>query len=67
MREYQQQAVELAFLHDRLLRGTAPADAAARGSAMVARLRALRPYVAFPPARRPGGSWPGQAQWGGAR
>jgi protease PrsW len=48
MREYQQQAVELGFLHDRYLRGTAPPDFAARGSEMVRRLRALRPYVGFP-------------------
>jgi hypothetical protein len=48
MREYQQQAVELGFLHDRYLRGTAPADFAQRGAAMVQRLRALRPYVGFP-------------------
>jgi protease PrsW len=48
MREYQQQAVELGFLHDRYLRGTAPDDFAARGAAMVQRLRALRPYVGFP-------------------
>lgn len=50
MKEYQQQAIELAFLHDRYLRGTAPDDFAARGSVMVARLRALRPYVLFPQA-----------------
>ena len=57
MREYQQQAIELAFLHDRYLRGTAPADFAERGSAMVQRLHALRPYVQFPaPAlRQPAG------------
>lgn len=48
MREYQEQAVELAFLHDRLLRGTAPADAVPRGQAIVSRLAALRPNVAFP-------------------
>ena len=48
MREYQQQAIELGFLHDRYLRGTAPADVAARGQAMVDRLAVLRPYVAFP-------------------
>ncbi len=48
MREYQQQAVELGFLHDRYLRGTAPPDFAERGAAMVGRLRALRPYVGFP-------------------
>jgi hypothetical protein len=53
MREYQQQAVELGFLHDRYLRGTAPADAGQRGSAMVQRLRALRPYVGFPSPSMP--------------
>jgi RsiW-degrading membrane proteinase PrsW (M82 family) len=66
MREYQQQAVELAFLHDRYLRGTAPTDVAERGSVMVDRLRKLRPYVGFPPPRptagpatqpQPGGAW----------
>jgi protease PrsW len=67
MREYQQQAIELGFLHGRYLRGTAPPDFAQRGSMMVQRLRALRPYVGFPhpvavPARVPppvhrGGSW----------
>src|SRR3954452_4361191 len=55
MREYQQQAVELGFLHDRYLRGTAPPDFAQRGAAMVQRLRALRPYVGFPPPAMP--SW----------
>ena len=48
MRDYQQQAIELGFLHDRYLRGTAPADFAQRGQAMVDRLVMLRPYVAFP-------------------
>ena len=48
MREYQQQAIELGFLHDRYLRGTGPADLPQRGSAMIARLHALRPYVGFP-------------------
>ena len=48
MREYQQQAIELGFLHDRFLRGTAPADVSQRGSQMVDRMRALRPYVGFP-------------------
>ena len=48
MRDYQQQAVELGFLHDRYLRGTAPADFVERGSAMVQRLQALRPYVRSP-------------------
>ncbi len=48
MRDYQQQAIELGFLHDRFLRGTAPADFAVRGQAMVDRLGALRPFVVFP-------------------
>jgi RsiW-degrading membrane proteinase PrsW (M82 family) len=48
MREYQQQAIELGFLHDRYLRGTAPSDFAERGTVMVQRLQALRPYVIFP-------------------
>jgi RsiW-degrading membrane proteinase PrsW (M82 family) len=56
MREYQQQAVELGFLHDRYLRGTAPADLGQRGAAMVQRLRGLRPYVGFPPPGVPA-SW----------
>lgn len=48
MREYQEQAIELAFLHDRFLRGTAPPDVVPRGQAMVERLAALRPYAMFP-------------------
>ena len=48
MKEYQQQAIELGFLHDRYLRGTAPPDFVARGTDMVTRLQALRPYVLFP-------------------
>ena len=59
MGEYQQQAIELGFLHDRYLRGTAPDDFVERGSAMVNRLAALRPYALFP---RPAG-----ASWEGAR
>ena len=57
MGEYQQQAIELGFLHDRYLRGTAPEDFVERGSAMVNRLAALRPYTLFP---RPfGAGWEG--------
>jgi protease PrsW len=64
MREYQQQAIELGFLHARYLRGTAPADVSARGSAMVRRLTALRPYVQFP---QPVGLPVPGPQWGGGR
>ncbi|HET6626752.1 MAG TPA: PrsW family intramembrane metalloprotease [Nocardioidaceae bacterium] len=51
MGDYQQQAVELGFLHDRFLRGTAPADFVERGQAMVNQLAVLRPYVRFPQPR----------------
>jgi protease PrsW len=67
MREYQQQAVELGFLHDRYLRGTAPVDSGERGAVMVRRLRALRPYVGFPqPAPTPW-STPPSTSWGPGR
>jgi RsiW-degrading membrane proteinase PrsW (M82 family) len=66
MGEYQQQAVELGFLHDRFLRGTAPKDFVDRGSAMVRRLAELRPYVEFPPGTGRTFLTPG-AQWEGGR
>ena len=48
MRDYQQAAIELGFLHHRYLRGTPPPDFAARGLEYVARIGAVRPFVAFP-------------------
>ena len=48
MRDYQQAAIELGFLHHRFLRGTAPADYVERGQAYVDRINEIRPYVAFP-------------------
>ncbi len=45
MREYQMQAVELAMLHDRVMRGHAPRDFAQRGALMAARLAALRTHL----------------------
>jgi protease PrsW len=48
MREYQQQAIELAALHTRVMRGTAPADAAQRGALMAQRLGALRAHLMLP-------------------
>ena len=48
MRDYQQAAVELGFLHYRYLRGTPPPDFAERGQGYVARIAALRPFVVFP-------------------
>ena len=50
MRAYQQHAVELGFLHHRFLRGTAPADFAARGQHHVDALAALRPALLWPGA-----------------
>ncbi|MCY7396210.1 MAG: PrsW family intramembrane metalloprotease [Nocardioides sp.] len=48
MRDYQQAAIELGFLHHRYLRGTAPTDFVGRGQDYVARIGAVRPAIAFP-------------------
>jgi RsiW-degrading membrane proteinase PrsW (M82 family) len=48
MRDYQQAAIELGFLHHRFLRGTPPPDFASRGQEYVARIGAVRPSIAFP-------------------
>lgn len=48
MKEYQQAAIELGFLHSRYLRGTPPPDFAERGREYVARIGAVRPRIAFP-------------------
>jgi RsiW-degrading membrane proteinase PrsW (M82 family) len=48
MRDYQQAVIELGFLHHRYLRGTPPPDFALRGQHYVARIRAVRPSIAFP-------------------
>jgi protease PrsW len=48
MKEYQQAVVELGFLHSRYLRGVPPPDFADRGRGYVARIRAIRPSIAFP-------------------
>jgi RsiW-degrading membrane proteinase PrsW (M82 family) len=48
MRDYQAAAIELAYLHHRYLRGTAPRDFAERGHEHVQQLNAVRPYIAFP-------------------
>lgn len=53
MREYQQQAIELATLHNRVLRGTAPADYAQRGALMAHRLGALQAHLRYPTHARP--------------
>ncbi|GAA3517442.1 PrsW family intramembrane metalloprotease [Nocardioides daeguensis] len=48
MRDYQQAAIELGFLHHRLLRGTAPADWQVRGQDFLGRIQTARPRIAFP-------------------
>lgn len=48
MRDYQSTAIELAYLHHRYLRGTAPRDFAERGQSHVLVLSAIRPYISFP-------------------
>lgn len=48
MRDYQQAAIELGYLHHRFLRGTAPDDFAVRGAGFLARIQAVRPLVSFP-------------------
>jgi RsiW-degrading membrane proteinase PrsW (M82 family) len=48
MRDYQQATIELGFLHNRMLRGTAPKDWQERGQEFVARIGAVRPHIAFP-------------------
>lgn len=47
--EYQQALTEMAFLHHRVLRGTASPDYQQRMQAIRARASALRPYVVLPP------------------
>lgn len=49
VRDYQQAAIELGYLHHRFLRGTAPRDFAARGQAFVERLHRLGPVLVLPP------------------
>lgn len=45
---YQTEAIELGYLHHRYLRGTAPADFAARGYEHVQKMQALRYHLIWP-------------------
>jgi len=47
MRDYQRAAVELGFLHNRFMRGVAPADYQDRGAHYVTEIRAIRPFLSF--------------------
>lgn len=48
MRDYQQAAIELGFLHSRFLRGAPPPQFEARGQAYVDTIGRVRPTLAFP-------------------
>ena len=56
LRAYQQTMTEVAFLHNRAVNGTAPADLNQRMSVLLQRAAWLRPYVVFPPPPR--AMWP---------
>jgi hypothetical protein len=49
--------IEVAFLHNRAVNGTAPADLNQRMTSLLQRAAWLRPYVVFPPAPRTT-TWP---------
>jgi RsiW-degrading membrane proteinase PrsW (M82 family) len=57
LRAYQQTMIEVAFLHNRALNGTAPADVNRRMNLLLQRAAWLRPYVVFPPPP-PAVPWP---------
>ena len=53
LRTYQQTMIEIGFLHNRAVNGTAPADLNQRMSVLLQRAAWLRPYVVFPPPPQP--------------
>lgn len=55
MRDYQQAAIELGYLHHRVLQGTAPRNSVRRGQDFVERMHAVRPRISFPPPFPAGG------------
>jgi RsiW-degrading membrane proteinase PrsW (M82 family) len=65
MTEYQNEAVDLGFLHARLLRDAAPAGFVQRGQAHVDRMAQLRPYLLWPIPTAPAVQQPVQTQRGG--
>jgi protease PrsW len=56
LRAYQQTMIEVAFLHNRAVNGTAPHDLNERMNDLLQRAAWLRPYVVFPPPPR--ATWP---------
>lgn len=55
MHDYQQAAIELGYLHHRVLRGTAPSNFAERGQRFVDVMHTNRPRIVFPQVAVPGG------------
>jgi hypothetical protein len=53
LRAYQQTMIEIGFLHNRAVNGTAPADLNQRISGLLQRAAWLRPYVVLPPPPPP--------------
>jgi protease PrsW len=53
VREYQHAVAEMGFLHDRVMRGRAPRDAAPRHGAIRRRMAMWRPHVVLPPPLPP--------------
>ena len=53
LRTYQQTMIEIGFLHNRAVNGTAPADLNQRMTVLLQRAAWLRPYVVFPPPPQP--------------
>ncbi len=49
LRAYQEAAPQMAFMHDRVLRGTAPPDGVHQVLAHLRRMRSWRPFVVLPP------------------
>jgi RsiW-degrading membrane proteinase PrsW (M82 family) len=49
LRAYQQTMIEVAFLHNRAMNGTAPPDLNQRMNLLLQRVGWLRPFVVFPP------------------
>jgi len=49
LRAYQQTLIEIAFLHNRAVTGTAPPDLNQRMTELLQRAAWLRPYVILPP------------------
>jgi RsiW-degrading membrane proteinase PrsW (M82 family) len=72
LEDYQQTLTEMGFLHDRVLKGVAPANFRERMAELEQHLATVRPYVVLPLTIGPGAQPPGQdpAQyspipWGG--